>query len=370
MLSLCWATDFWNVGNAYGYSVHNRNMQEQIQKHLKLDWDAPISLAIASADRFERIPGKYNILFSMFECPDLPNTYIKGIDKADHLIVPCNWLKPIFRKYTDKPIDVCLEGCDVDVFDYKERSLPLPGKPFRILWVGAPNIRKGFAHMAEVARTLSQDPRFEVYLKTTVPKVVPMEEVRKQWDENRGWMLKKYGFDRVKEAIEKMRELNVKGGYDNQIVRKGPHQNIITDTRDVSLRELVALYHSAHLFVLPSLGEGFGLTLCEAMATGCPSVSTSVTGQKDFFDNDVGYTIGYQWRRQTLEPYDLKSRVVWPDIDDVFGAIKQVYLNYEEAKRRARAARLRIESGFTWNISGERLFEIVRGAYERLREAA
>lgn len=45
----------------------------------------------------------------------------------------------------------------------------------------------------------------------------------------------------------------------------------------VSLAELTAYYRGAQCFVLPSLYEGFGLPVVEAMASGTPVVSTTVS---------------------------------------------------------------------------------------------
>lgn len=40
-------------------------------------------------------------------------------------------------------------------------------------------------------------------------------------------------------------------------------------------RELAALYRLAKFFVYPSLYEGFGFPIVEAMASGCPVVTSN-----------------------------------------------------------------------------------------------
>jgi phosphatidylinositol alpha-1,6-mannosyltransferase len=45
--------------------------------------------------------------------------------------------------------------------------------------------------------------------------------------------------------------------------------------------ELVDLYRLAHLFVLPSEGEGFGIVYLEAMASGCPALGLASGGSAD-----------------------------------------------------------------------------------------
>ncbi len=49
---------------------------------------------------------------------------------------------------------------------------------------------------------------------------------------------------------------------------------IITDF--VSFEDLPVLYSAAEVFVFPSLFEGFGIPLIEAMACGCPVVASNV----------------------------------------------------------------------------------------------
>lgn len=48
--------------------------------------------------------------------------------------------------------------------------------------------------------------------------------------------------------------------------------------------ELVQLYHEADLFVLPSLGECFGIATVEAMATGLPAIASNAGGTADIIE--------------------------------------------------------------------------------------
>jgi phosphatidylinositol alpha-1,6-mannosyltransferase len=49
----------------------------------------------------------------------------------------------------------------------------------------------------------------------------------------------------------------------------------------VELQSLVELYRMADLFVMPSTGEGFGITFLEAMACGTPALGLRVAGATD-----------------------------------------------------------------------------------------
>jgi glycosyltransferase involved in cell wall biosynthesis len=81
---------------------------------------------------------------------------------------------------------------------------------------------------------------------------------------------------RAKEDLELIKRLDIK--------------DRIHFTGWVSHDDLPTFYNLADLFVLPSLYEGFGIPLLEAMACGCP-VLTSTTGSPPEVVEDAGYLV-------------------------------------------------------------------------------
>ena len=128
-----------------------------------------LPLHIVTSDIFKPIPGKFNILFTMWEFLDLPNSYIRSINLADAVIVPCQFCKDLFKKFTTKPVYVCQEGIEPENFPFFDRSVS-PNKKFRFLWCGAPNMRKGYPLVLEAIKQLGNNPGIEFYIKTTIPK--------------------------------------------------------------------------------------------------------------------------------------------------------------------------------------------------------
>jgi len=63
---------------------------------------------------------------------------------------------------------------------------------------------------------------------------------------------------------------------------------------DISDALLATLYRQADLFIFPSLNEGFGLPVAEAMACGCPVITSNTSSLPEILD----------WVPSTFDPYD------------------------------------------------------------------
>ncbi len=110
-----------------------------------------------------------------------------------------------------------------------------------------------------------------------------------------------------------------------------PYADQITVQPDVSEQELRAAYQQADLFVFPSVAEGFGQVLLEALASGLPILSTTHTAAPDLIDSgQQGFVV--EPRRPDL----LAERIEW------------ALTHREELAAMRHEARVRAEQ-FSWS---------------------
>lgn len=110
-----------------------------------------------------------------------------------------------------------------------------------------------------------------------------------------------------------------------------------THISSVPHKELNQYYSSANVLVFPSLVEGFGLVLLEAMTCGIPIIATYNTAAPDLITDGVeGFLIDIR------DENALQEKLEW------------CYQNPEQLKLMGKAARLKAEK-LTWSLYREKL---------------
>jgi glycosyltransferase involved in cell wall biosynthesis len=105
--------------------------------------------------------------------------------------------------------------------------------------------------------------------------------------------------------------------------------------------DLVRIMHESDVFVFPSLCEGFGLVILEAMATGLPVITTDRTSGVDFIENGVeGYIIDAQ------------------NVEMIKMAIMK-FVNSPEIIKEMGEKSINKSQQFTWDLFGERLINSI-----------
>ena len=151
-------------------------------------------------------------------------------------------------------------GVDLLRFHPAAKSPEIPGGPLRLLFVGRINQRKGLRYLLDALQRLA-------------PGMVELTICGRVLD----------GAEEFKDCAFPV------------VIRPS-----------VSAEELVAAYQQADLFVLPSIAEGFGQVLLEALASGLPILSTTRTAAPDLIEDGVhGFIVAPQ--RADL----LADRILW-----------------------------------------------------------
>jgi glycosyltransferase involved in cell wall biosynthesis len=141
---------------------------------------------------------------------------------------------------------------------------------------------------------------------------------------------------------------------------------------------LAALYRSADALVHPYRGEGFGLPILEAMASGLPVVVTGYGPALEFADPDCAYFIQSRELRtgarrvgdlETVEPIWLAE----PDVDDLARHLRRIYENRAEARAKGARGAERARA-YSWDEIDrqvqDRLAVVAARAPRRWRETA
>ena len=201
-------------------------------------------------------------------------------------------------KVNEENVNVVLNGIDLDSFNRDER---VEKKPYRII--------------------------------TTASADVPLKGL-------------KFLIEAMTEIIEEIPEAHLmvlgrakeKGDIAKLISRLNLEEKI-SFRSGLSQSEVVSLYLSSHICVIPSLYEGFGFGAGEAMACGLPLISTQSGGLKEVIGQEA----------VIIEAASSEA---------IVKAVKDLFSNKEKQLALSRAGRKRMEKEFNWMKAAE--------AYEKI----
>jgi len=302
---------------------------------VEVDPFADICVSLCPIHFFDLFRFKHNILFSMVEYDPVPKAWHPRIAKPELILTPSTHSQRVIQDATAVMVEVVPGGVDVDIYRSRERE---HREPFTFLYVGANNVRKGTKYIAQAW---------------------------KLWNETHPEHAKK------SKLIMKMTDPE----HAKEVEQISP--NAYTDFRVLPLTwddakrdgtyPLSALYGAAHAFLMPSMGEGFGLTLAEAMATGLPCIYTPVSGMTDLADESCAYPVEYDEHPLELRGLDndlIESvTAAEPRVESIVAQMEEIYSNYETAKEKGRIAAERMRSEFTWGHAAQKFLDVIAKHY-------
>lgn len=215
---------------------------------------------------------------------------------ADRIVVASSFTRHTLVEHGVDPDKIRVNPYGVDLERFRARDHDPGRHPLRFVFVGSLQARKGVPLLVDVWRHLAPRDAELWLVGTSAPS--------------------------VRRLLPGLAGLHV----------KGPVQN----------SQLPKIFHDCDVFVFPSLFEGFGLVILEAMASGLPVITTDATAGPDVVtDGQDGFLV------PAGDTEALRAKMRW------------CLENRDHLPGMGEAAR-RAAEPFTWDAYGERWADSLR----------
>jgi glycosyltransferase involved in cell wall biosynthesis len=292
---------------------------------------------------------KYHIGMTTFETTSLPAPWMVNMRAMDELWTFSNWAKGIFEERgIRRPITVIPHG--VDVMKFRPGLQPL--KQIR------PATNSSYIFGANFDWTERKNPRalLQAYFSTF------------KADDPVCLAIKSY----YQFPIEQSREYitaYINGVKHQMGLKRTPRILLITDMMAPEI--IPNFYASLDAYVLPSRGEGWGLTYSEAMATGLPTVAVNWSGHTEFMtDQNSILCKNYRLRQISRADAGAQEQYVgheWAEVDpeELGSNMRTLFEKPQLGQKIGEIARRDMMTKYSWQNAGRlalaRLNEIYGG---------
>jgi glycosyltransferase involved in cell wall biosynthesis len=260
------------------------------------------------------LEGRHIIGVWFWEIAHFPQGLLANFDFVDEVWVASEFIAEVLRKVSSKPIF----------------AFPLPVFKPRLL----PSISKA---------ELGLPDRYIFYFSfdffSTIGRKNPLGLIgafKKAFAPEEGPVLviKSINGDKKLADLEKLR------------YEAAERSDILIMDRYLSLDHKDAMMASCDCYVSLHRGEGFGLTMAEAMSLAKPVIATRYSGNLDFMSEENSYLCSHIFRPvgKGSEPYPEAGEWAEPDIAEAASLMRHVYEHPDEAAERGKRAQLDIGS--------------------------
>lgn len=276
-----------------------------------------------------------NIQWIVFESTKVPDIILSTMLAADLVWTPSRWGRDILISsgVDEKKLDIVPEGVDATVYH------PYHGKHrrevMRFLSVGKFERRKSHIEtMLAWSAAFGNDPAVELVIKT----------------------------DHFIKSEEKQQFLQ-------DFLNKHSMQNVKIVWGSCDQHQMLELYQTSDVFVLPTKGEGWGLPIIEAAAMGLPIVCTNYSAHTEYLQHMLGSVGQVEYDLQPIDceefqyfyPSNSRNQGSWavPRIQSISQNLTIMRKNIKELQQRAWHNANVVRQRFDWNQSVESALRVL-----------
>ena len=218
--------------------------------------------------------------------------------EADLITVPSIFAYRSFAEQGIAAKKLRLLPYGVNVSRFQPVAKPVEDR-FDILYVGAMSLQKGIQYLVQAYQNLSHPNKSLTFVGAPSQELMALLQARNLWS------------------------------ADIKVLGHMPQ----TELKNIMSR--------SHVLVLPSVQDGFGMVMAQAMACGCPVIASTNTGGEDLFtDGDEGFIVPIR------------------DVVALTDRLQQLADNPELRSHMGNRALARVQSFGGWNQYGEKAMAI------------
>ena len=301
----------------------NKKLEQQADIHVRHQWPP----------NFNPPKEGHWVMIQPWEFGSLPKTWVEVMGtKVDEMWVPSNYVRECYIRsgVPAERVFVVPNGVDTKLFNPNVSPLPLQTKKkFKFLFVGGTIYRKGIDILMDVySKEFNSSDDVCLVIKDMGGESFYQGQTAKE-------LIKHIQADPNNPEIE----------YIEQVLAP---------------QELAGLYTACDCLVHPYRGEGFGLPIAEAMASGLPVIVTNYGGSLDFCHDGIAYMIPAEERKLSERRIvgKLKLSIIRGLPNQMRRALsdhlmRHVATHPEEAKAKGSLAGEFIQTHFTWDRAAE-----------------
>jgi GT2 family glycosyltransferase/glycosyltransferase involved in cell wall biosynthesis len=267
-----------------------------------------------------------------FETEGLPAGWVEASEHVLEVWVPSGFNRRTFTEAGMDPSRVHVVPYPVDTALLTPRSGPRPGGPVTFLSVFEWTWRKGW----------------DVLLQAWAEEFAAGDPVRLVVLTYRGAGASGEG-DVMEQAVAHLATL----GQDPERIA-----DVDIQLEPVPHSAMPALYRSADAFVLPTRGEGAGMPVLEAAASGLPVIATAWGGHEEVMDPSIAFPVSVE-RMVEAAPELLADNSLYaglllaePSVASLRAQLRAVAEDPAGAAARARGARALVEERYSFAAAG------------------
>jgi GT2 family glycosyltransferase len=279
--------------------------------------ESPVQVVYAQGDVFERNSGNVKIGYTMLEVDGLPVEWVRQANLMDEVWVPSRFnVETFVSSGVRTPVRTMPLGIDAAYFA-PEMLGRKPRETFTFLSIFEWGDRKA--------------P--EILLRAFADEFQKTEPV--------ALVCKVNNFDPSVDVRAEVRKA--------RLARDGG-RIVLAINQILEHYELGALYASADCFVLPTRGEGWGMPILEAMASGLPVIATNWSAQTDFMTEENAFPIDVARLVPAVAkcPYYAGFRWAEPSYEHLRYLMRYVYENQAAARAVGLRAADEVRARWTW----------------------